>query len=75
MAHFFGEVWGSGGAGSRTGTKKTGIQAHIRGWHVGVHVCIRHIDGKDVVRVYRTGGSGASGLRELVAEIEEGIDG
>ena len=68
MAHFYGTMKGARGATSRTGTKNSGMTAHIRGWGVGAEVTV-HVDsmGKDVVTVYRTGGSHDSTRRAIVA--------
>lgn len=46
-------------------------EAHVRGWDVGV-VAVAEIDrasGKDVVRVYRTGGSHAPSKGELLVTL------
>lgn len=70
MAHFLGEVTGTSSV-TRTGTKASGISANVRGWNVGVAVDIRHVNGVDVVTVYRTTGSSHHGRRVLVAEFSE----
>lgn len=59
MAHFYAEIKGQRGPGaSRLGNKKDGMTAHVRGWDVGVAVEIhQNAAGRDVVTVYRTGGS------------------
>ncbi len=57
MAQFYAETQGSRGPVTRTGTKQSGMTAHIRGWDVGVRIECQNIDGKDVITVYRTGGS------------------
>lgn len=67
MAHFYASIEGSRGMATRAGTKNSGMIGHIRGWDIGARVELSHVDGRDVVRVYRTGGS--NGYRsELVAE-------
>ena len=53
------------------GTKSSGIEGHIRGWNIGAKVYVDHVDGKDVVRVYRTKGSSGFGSGELIAEFTE----
>jgi hypothetical protein len=68
MAHFYGDLQGSRGEATRCGTKASGIDAHIRGWHTGVSVRLAHVDGVDVVRVYRTSGSSGAGSDTLIAE-------
>jgi hypothetical protein len=57
MAHFYGSMTGNRGTANRCGTKNSGLDAHIRGWDIGIRVNLRHINGKDVVTVYKTGGS------------------
>ena len=58
MAHFYGSIKGCAKTeGTRRGTKKTGLSAHVRGWDVGVRVELAHVAGVDVVTVFRTGGS------------------
>ena len=63
MARFYGQIEGTARTmASRTGSKNSGIWAHIRGWDVGVKICGRYDEttGKDVFDVYRTGGSNDS---------------
>lgn len=77
MAHFYGEMFGKGETkASRTGTKGTGLSAHIRGWEIGVEVMLwyDHSRGKDMVRVTRTGGSNGRTRKQVVAEFEEGSE-
>ena len=59
MAHFYGEIQGTAKTiASRTGSAKSGIQAHIRGWNVGVKIsCYVDEDGKDCITIYHTKGS------------------
>ena len=72
MAQFYASIQGNRGEATRMGTKASGIDGHIRGWHVGCRVVCRHIDGKDVVSVYKTSGSSYGGGREeLIAEYSE----
>ena len=69
MAHFYAEIQGNRGEATRMGTKESGVLGHIRGWSVGAKVvCIYDdLSGKDIVRVFRTGGSNNSS-GELVTE-------
>lgn len=67
MAHFYADIQGSRGEATRCGTQGSGISGHIRGWSVGAKVEVSFEDGVDVVRVYRTDGSGGY-LRKLIAE-------
>ena len=73
MSRFYGEVKGSRGKASRMGGIKSGFWSHIRGWNVGVEVnCHVDEDGKDVITVYRTGGSnGGLSLTRLLTVTEE----
>ena len=71
MSHFYADIQGNRGAATRGGSKDSGICGHIRGWHTGARVDCHHDDdsGKDIVRVYRTGGSSGRGqTAELIAE-------
>ena len=72
MAHFIGEVQGNRGGTSRTGSKKSGMDAHIMGWIIGVRVNIRHDEesGKDFYTIYETGGSNG-GSETLIADLGE----
>jgi len=59
MAQFYATVTGNGkSSATKTGTKTSGMSAHVRGWEAGVRVeCSTRADGKNEFRVYRTGGS------------------
>jgi len=67
MAHFY--VSSSGGAGeaTRTGTKSSGIRAHVRGRGAGVKV-YGHVTvaGEDEFHVYSTGGSSGGGRERMI---------
>lgn len=69
MSHFYGDIQGNRGEATRGGSKDSGVDGHIRGWHTGARVeCFYDEDsGKDMVRVYRTSGSSGHS-NELVAE-------
>jgi hypothetical protein len=69
MSHFYGSMQGGRSSEvTRTGTKNSGMSAHIRTWDFGVIVEIENRDGLDVVRVHKTGGSNNEGNQELVTE-------
>lgn len=70
MAHFYSEIQGNRGMTSRIGTKNSGIWGHIRGWNTGVEVS-GYVDkeGRDVFKVYATGGSSGYFTSKLVAVI------
>jgi hypothetical protein len=68
MVHFYGGVRGNRGAATRLGSKLSGMSTFANGWTTGAEVELSHVDGEDVVRVYRTGGSNALGSRTLIAQ-------
>lgn len=59
MSRFYAEIQGTRGVASRCGDKRSGMWCHIRGWDVGCYVRITYDEknDRDVVTVYRTGGS------------------
>jgi hypothetical protein len=71
MSHFYASIQGNKGTATRQGSKFSGISGHIRGWDMGVYVYLFHKDGKDHVRIYKTGGSNHSSKHELICEFEE----
>lgn len=73
MSHFYADIQGSRGPASRCGTKQSGIMGHIRGWNVGVSVTIEYDkeNDRDIVRVYKTGGSNHYGESILIAELTD----
>ena len=73
MAHFYSEVRGARKPQTLTGTKNSGVQAHIRGWNVGVEVRLSHVNGKDIVQVYKTTGSNGNTIGGLIAEYVEEV--
>lgn len=74
MAHFYGSMHGGRGEQTCTGTKSSGMVAHIRGWNVGALVQLTHDEatGEDRVEVWRTGGSNKAGRQELLAVFSNG---
>jgi len=72
MARFYGSLKGNRGQATRTGTKKSGIEGHIRGWDVGTKVrCFVNEDGNDVVAVFLTSGSHGRMHDVLLGEFTE----
>jgi hypothetical protein len=72
MARFYAEMQGNRGMISRMGTPKSGLWAHIRGWHVGIFVhCSVGPEGEDVLKVYKTGGSANSGETTHIVTVTE----
>ena len=58
MAQFRANILGQRGGASRLGSAKSGILAIVNGWHGGVTVEAKHVDGRDIFEIYATGGSG-----------------
>ena len=42
---------------ARTGTSESGLSVHARGWNVGILVTLEAVNGHDIIKVYKTGGS------------------
>ncbi len=74
MSRFYGSIQGNRGMATRMGHKSSGFTGHIRGWNVGVRIeChVDEDDDKDVLYVYRTGGSNGRTESKLIAIIKEG---
>ena len=74
MSRFYGDLKGSRGEATRQGTPNSGIEGHLRGWNTGARVIVDTSpeNGKDRVRVFRTGGSSAQSPIELIAEWTDG---
>lgn len=73
MSRFYASIEGNRGRATRQETPNSGIQGHIRGWHVGAKVFC-YVDpetGKDVVQVYSSGGSNGSSRDILITEFGE----
>lgn len=74
MAQYRATIQGQRGQASRLGSKKTGIRAKVNGWNIGVDVDI-YFDaktGQDRISIYRTGGSNARSMPELIADFTNG---
>ncbi len=71
MSRFYGDVQGSRGKTSRTGSK-AGIKSHTRGWNSGVEV-IGEVDsnGNDTFTVFQTGGSNGACAKKLLGYLVE----
>ena len=61
MANFYAEIMGGRGKASRTGTEKSGMWSHTRGWDSGIEVNCYVLAGKDFADVYATKGSNGYG--------------
>lgn len=74
MARFRATIKGQRGEASRLGSAKSGIVARVRGWDVGVQVVADvDADGRDVLHVFRDGGSNGRGAVVLVATIRQEV--
>lgn len=71
MSRFYGDIHGNRGQATRCGTAASGMSGHLRGWNTGARVEVIDIEGKDVVRVYRTSGSSGGKSEMLLAEYGE----
>ena len=72
MAQFRGYVEGSRNGTSRLGGKSSGLLVEANGWTSGVKVRALHIDGQDVFRIYKTGGSNSPISPDILVEIVGG---
>ena len=76
MSQFYGSIKGSGKTEStRGGSKNSGINAHVRGWDVGVEIEGVHFDGRDIFNVYVTSGSNGGKAPILVGSVSLDGDG
>ena len=66
MAHFYGSMKGARGETTRTGTKNSGINAHVRGWDVGVSVSLEQAKDHEgaLAAIGFTSGSNGSGMAD-----------
>ena len=51
MSHFYGYLTGNRGDVTRTGSKKSGIRAHLRSWDHDCYAWLHDEDGKDVLQI------------------------
>ena len=68
MAQYYADIQGNRGQATRMGTKKSGMDGHIRGWNIGARVFMRwnEATGEDEVTVDLTSGSkGAKHAKRL----------
>ena len=72
MSRFYASIEGSRGEATRQGTEKSGMSGHVRGWNLGIRVCM-HVDedGQDVAIVTLTGGSSGSSSSRLIGTFTE----
>ncbi len=77
MSRFYAEIQGGGVPSSRTGSEKSGIVGHIRGWDIGAKVTMAvDEDGEDVLSIDITGGSNSTkALKHLCVITRKELDG
>jgi len=63
MAQFRGTIQGCRGEVSRLGGKESGLRVTANGWHIGIRVELDHVNGKDIVTAYLTGGSNGRNMQ------------
>ena len=68
MAQYYADIQGNRGQATRMGTKKSGLDGHIRGWHVGCRVFMRFNEEtqRDECTIDLTGGSSGSGKSKRI---------
>ncbi|KKN35466.1 hypothetical protein LCGC14_0783180 [marine sediment metagenome] len=67
MAQFYADIQGSRGAASRMGSKKSGLDGHIRGWDIGARVFMRYNEQtkENECTIDLTSGSNGGGSKRL----------
>lgn len=71
MAQYYATVQGvRGSTATKTGTKDSGLRAHVRGWSTGARIMLSFdkAAGCDRVQVWRTAGSNSGAADVLIAE-------
>lgn len=58
MSHFYAEIdnYRARTKCTRRGFVTSGMMGYVQGHNVGVRVEIRNVNGKDLIKVYKTGG-------------------
>lgn len=76
MSHFYGELRGQGKKEvTKSASKNSGIEGHLRGWSIGVKVILEYKEGiGDVIHIYKTSGSSGGNKDMLIATLREDID-
>ena len=71
MSHFYMTTNSNRKPVTKTGTKNSGMESHIRGWERGVRVLAKYDEAtkQDVFEVYATSGSNGEFPSQLVATI------
>ena len=73
MAHFYADIQGDRGTATRTGTKNSGINGHIRGWGSGINIraIYNSETNKDIFLISITGGSNNPTIKERIFTLTE----
>jgi hypothetical protein len=72
MAQFRAVIQGQKGQASRLGSKKSGIQAEVNGWNIGVEVVgtFDSITGENTFTIFKTGGSIGGTGKEIITQFK-----
>ena len=59
MAQYYASIQGNRGQATRMGTKSSGLDGHVRGWHIGCRAYMSYNEEteQDEVTIYLTSGS------------------
>jgi hypothetical protein len=69
MSRFYGSLTGQAKTtATRRGGPSSGVEAHVRGWEIGVRTQVYDYNGQDRVRVYVTSGSNGRTSERQVGE-------
>lgn len=72
MARFIGIIRGNRDEASRIGDSRSGVNAKINGWHIGIEVVASvDDDGNDNFEIYKTTGSNGNFRNKLITEIKD----
>ena len=74
MAQFYAGVQGSSGMVTCQGSKRSGMNAHIHGWSVGIEVECQFDGEHDIISVFQTGGSNGEEPRKLIGFVTDAPD-
>tara|TARA_R110002167_G_scaffold43642_1_gene131738 strand:- start:4046 stop:4300 length:255 start_codon:yes stop_codon:yes gene_type:complete len=69
MAHFRGTVNSGKKDASRLGHKSTGLTTTCNTWELGIKVDVRFVNGQNIFKVYKTGGSNGASNPELLTTV------
>ena len=69
MAHFRGTVNSGRSDASRLGHTSTGLTTTCNTWDLGVKVDVRFVNGQNIFKIFKTGGSNGASNPELITTI------